>query len=99
MTTFFYNDSTVNTHDISPMNQWPFKTYGSPPVTLLKACLKYADKISEIGNEGEDGYWINIKYGFWNPHLECTVIHEHTIKDCLWQLPLITNDPRPENQR
>jgi hypothetical protein len=69
--------------------EYPFKVYGNPPKTLLNACLKYADKIDEVGNEGTDGYWIYCKSGYWNPHLECTVIHEHTVNDCIWQLPLI----------
>lgn len=75
------------------------KTYGNPPKTLIKACEKYADKIDEVGNEGVEGYWIQLKPGWYNPHLECATIHEWTIRDCLWQLPLIKEDPRPEDKR
>jgi hypothetical protein len=62
----------------------PFKTYGNPPRTLINACLKHADKIEEVGNEGEDGYWVYMKAGFWNP---------------LWQIRGIAVDPRPEDKR
>lgn len=71
------------------MNEWPFKTYGSPPITLLKACLKYADRISEVGNEGEDGYWIYTSNGFVNNLDEVHCIHEYTVKDCISKLPNI----------
>ena len=80
------------------MNDLPFKTYGNPPKTLVNACLKYADKIEEVGNEGDDGYWVYIKPGFWNPSFEVMCIHEHTVKDCR-QLKGIAPDPRPEDKR
>ena len=62
------------------------KTYGNPPKSLLKACEKYADKIDEVGNEGDDGYWIYCRAGFINAPMEVHCIHEHTVQDCIRQL-------------
>jgi len=70
-------------------NMPAFTTYGNPPASLLKACYKYADRISEVGNEGEDGYWIYTAPGFINTMMEVHCIHEHTVKDCIRQLRYI----------
>ncbi len=69
------------------------------PKTLASACQKYSDRIESVEYEGDDGYWIYMKSGWWNPHLESSMIHEHTVKACLWQLPLICADPRPADKR
>lgn len=72
------------------------KTYGNIPKTLLKACQKHADKIEEIGNEGDDGYWIYLKQRFYNPIIEAHCIHEYTVKACIDQLPSIIVEHRIE---
>jgi hypothetical protein len=74
-------------------------TYGKVPNTLLAACNKHADKIREVGHEGEDGYWIYLRDGFWNPLDEVVAIHEYTVSDCLRMIRNIHPDPRPANQR
>lgn len=33
-----------------------------------------------------DGYWIFLKDGYINPHLECGIIHERSLKECISQL-------------
>lgn len=74
-------------------------TYGTIPKSLMAACQKHADKIREIGNEGEDGYWIYLHDGFWNPLDEVMAIHEYNVKDCLWKLRCVAPDPRPADKR
>ena len=70
------------------------KTYGDPPKTLLDACRKHASKIVEIGNEGEDGYWIYLRDGWWNAEASAAVIHEYTVRQCIDSLRFIEPDPR-----
>lgn len=62
------------------------KTYGFMPATLLKACERLADRVDEVGNEGEDGYWIYLRAGWFNPVDGIHAIHEDTIKKCLDKL-------------
>lgn len=33
-------------------------------------------RIDSVSDEGEDGYWVYLKPGFWNPNLGCHMIHE-----------------------
>jgi hypothetical protein len=75
------------------------KTSGYIPSTLLAACLRSSDKISEVSNEGEDGYWIYCRDGWWNAEGSVTAIHERTVKDCISMLRYLKPDPRPETQR
>lgn len=62
------------------------KTYGIIPKSLKAACERHSDKVSEIGNEGSDGYWIYCAPGWWNPLNESSAIHEFTVADCISQL-------------
>jgi hypothetical protein len=43
--------------------------------------------ISDERNSG-DGYWIYLANGWYNEDFDkgCTIIHEHTVKECLSQL-------------
>ena len=43
-----------------------------------------------------DGYWLYCAPGYWNPYLECSFIHEDTVKEVLRQVPLVERDPRQE---
>lgn len=70
------------------------KTYGNPPSSLLRACERHADKIAEVGNEGDDGYWVYLKDGWWSRDSETSAIHEHTVRECLQALRTIEKDPR-----
>ena len=69
------------------------------PSSLTKACQRHADKIEEAYSEGEDGYWIILKDGWWNPDYQAISIHEWTVKACLLALTRIAPDPRPSNER
>ncbi len=75
------------------------KTYGGPPASLLRACERHADKIEQVGNEGEDGYWIYMRAGWWNREAGTAAIHEHSVRDCITALRYIAQDPRPEDKR
>lgn len=63
------------------------------PKTLAKVCRRYADKIELVENEGKDGYWIFLKDGYWNPHMELSYIHEWSIRNLLWQIARICPEP------
>lgn len=52
------------------------KTYGNPPKTLLKLLSKLGDKIDEVGNEGDDGYWIHLTKGYIDTESGCHTIHQ-----------------------
>lgn len=51
-----------------------------------KSLEKFADRIESISYEAEDGIWIYLKDGWYNPYLETSMIHEYRIKDCVAQL-------------
>lgn len=51
-----------------------------------KSFDKYIDRIESISYEGEDGIWIYLKPGWYNPYLECGTIHEYSVKACVAQL-------------
>ena len=63
----------------------PFKTYGNPPVRLIRACLKFQDRVREVGAETAtgDGYWIYLKDGWISSRTECSTVHEWTIEDAI----------------
>lgn len=54
------------------------KYYGGPiPASLKKFAERNADKIEMIGNEGEDGFWLYLRKGFWTGRFEQT----HSIRE------------------
>lgn len=62
----------------------PFKTYGGAiPTPLMRVCLRHADKIEMVGNEGDDGYWIILSDDWWNAESNTSCIHQWTVKDCI----------------
>jgi hypothetical protein len=46
---------------------------------------------SEIDNfeDNKPDYWINLKEGYICKSMDCSMIHERTVKRCLW---LLNND-------
>jgi hypothetical protein len=54
---------------------------------------KYKDAIKDFTDERDngDGFWIYLKAPFYNEHLECRIIHEQKLTDCINQLKTIVN--------
>ena len=75
------------------------KTSGNPPASLVRACERHADKIERVDDEGEDGYWIYLRAGWWNREASTTGIHERNVRDCINAMAYIERDPRPEHER
>ena len=74
-------------------------TSGQVPASLLRACEKHVDKIEQIGAEGENGYWIYLRDGWWKEEAQTVAIVEHTVRDCIRALRWIKPDPRAPNER
>ena len=55
-------------------------------MTKKQLLKKYAEMIESFEYEGNDGWWIYLKNGYINPHMECGIIHEATLKDVSEQL-------------
>ena len=53
---------------------------------------------SEIGNfeSNKTDYWINLKDDYICKSMDCSIIHERTIKECLW---LLNNDVIKKNKK
>lgn len=75
-----------------------FTTYGNPPETLLKHCRKHADKVSEVGNEGEDGYWVYLTDGWIDGESGARAIHEHTVKSCINRFAFLRRETDEEGK-
>ena len=39
--------------------------------------------VDEMFNEGEDGWWIHLKEGYRSMKMECGLIHEDTVSECI----------------
>lgn len=64
------------------------------PKTILSLDKKYFDAIVDFSDERNngDGWWIYLKPPFWNPELECRIIHEQNLASCIKQLKSIVNN-------
>ncbi len=53
--------------------------------TIDKLPAKYLNAIEEISNEtaNGDGWWIYLKPPYINTELECRIIHEQTLAECI----------------
>ena len=45
--------------------------------------LKQDPRVLDAWDEGEDGYWITLKTGWWSPAMETHAVHEWNIRDLL----------------
>lgn len=45
--------------------------------------IKNDPRVSEVWNEGEDGWWVTLKIGFMCRDSECHAVHEWNLRD-LW---------------
>lgn len=63
--------------------------------TLDRLAPKYLAAISEVSDERNngDGWWIYLKEPYFNTVLECRIIHEQTLSDCIEQLKHLVNHP------
>jgi hypothetical protein len=68
-------------------------TFGNK--TIDRLAPKYLDAISEVSDERNngDGWWIYLKEPFFNAELECNIIHEQVLSDCIKQLKNCVNHP------
>ena len=91
MTTFIYNDGEVSTSASA------FTTYGgSIPKTLSEACRRHAEKVAEVGNEGEDGFWIYLSDGWIDDESGCHAIHEYTVRECVARFRFVRRETEAE---
>jgi len=61
----------------------------SIPKGLKAACLEREDAIYAVHAEVDDGlksYWVYLRPGFVNTHLECGTIHERLAADAVYQI-------------
>ena len=51
---------------------------------LPKTLRRWAPMISDISDERDsgDGYWVNLKCGWWLPDYETHSAHEDNVKEC-----------------
>ena len=54
-------------------------TTGRTSLDVIAAHPAVASVFTEDGN----GYWVDLKEGWWNEELEATVYHEYTCRDLL----------------
>lgn len=68
--------------------------------TIDRLAPKYLAAIDEISDERNngDGFWIYLKEPFFNPQLECCIIHEATITKCIGILKGCVNEPMTKEQ-
>lgn len=64
--------------------------------------IKSDPRVSEIWNEGEDGWWVMLKAGFMCRNSECHAVHEWSLRD-LWSSfksvqPCVCRDCRERGQ-
>lgn len=73
------------------------KFYQKTIDALPEKYLNAIDEISDERNNG-DGWWIYLKKPFFNPQLECRIIHEQKLTDCINILKDCVNNPITEEQ-
>ena len=56
---------------------------GSIPKTLRAFTEKHRDKIASVWEEGEDGYWINLREGWVNSEADTSTVHEWKVADAI----------------
>lgn len=68
--------------------------------TLDRLAPKYLDAILKISDERNmgDGWWIYLREPFFNPVLECKIIHEQVLADCIEQLKHCVNHSMTKEQ-
>lgn len=68
--------------------------------TIDRLAPKYQNAIAEISDERNngDGWWIYLNEPFFNPELECRIIHEQLLSDCIEQLKSCVNKPVTKEQ-
>ncbi len=70
------------------------------PKSVNNLASKYTEAIADISDERNngDGWWIYLKEPFFNPDLECRIIHEETLTECIHELKLCVNHPITKEQ-
>ncbi len=60
---------------------------------------KYRNAINEFSDERSngDGFWIYLKPPFYNSEMECRIIHEQKLSDCIKILKGIVNSNDVKN--
>jgi hypothetical protein len=63
----------------------------------IKIPKKYEHMIAEVSDERNngDGVWFYLKSEYWNYEMECGIIHEQTLRECLSQLKYVKLKPGP----
>jgi hypothetical protein len=53
--------------------------------TIERLPEKYRNAITSVSDERNngDGWWLYLKPPFWNPEMECRIIHETRLSDCV----------------
>ena len=61
---------------------------------------KFTAAIADISDERNngDGWWVYLKEPFFNDALECRIIHEAKLSDCIKQLKSCVNNPITKEQ-
>jgi len=73
-------------------------TFGNKTVDSLAPKYHAAiDFITDERNNG-DGWWIYLKEPYFNTNLECAIIHEQTLTECIQQLRDCVNNPVTKEQ-
>lgn len=63
--------------------------------TIKSLAKKYQDAVADVSNEtgNGDGWWIYLQEPHFNPQLECSIIHEDTLTECIKILKDVVNNP------
>lgn len=61
--------------------------------TINRLAPKYLEAVESVSDERSngDGWWIYLKAPWFNSEMECRIIHEQTLKDCISILKEIVN--------
>lgn len=70
------------------------------PASIKNLAPKYKAAISEVSDERNngDGWWIYLKEPYFNTGLECNIIHEQQLSECISQLKTCVNNPITKEQ-
>ena len=73
---------------------------GSGSKILDKLWAKNQDKISDIWNEGSDGWWIDLYPGWWNVDSFVHCVHASTVRDLLtaWSMGVYKCNQGPNGE-
>lgn len=70
------------------------------PKSIKNLAPKYKAAINEVSDERNngDGWWIYLNPPYFNTNLECAIIHEQSLLDCIQQLKVCVNKPVTKEQ-